>query len=298
MLKGHGFSPLPLGYEEQYRKMLTRYPRRQPIYGFELEIGAANQESFNKAVELCGYAGMRRDTSGTAKLSQGPVRNPAACSDPTTGRLGIEFKWWPAVLPTHRRKLYAFAQHFGGKEGFAEAFTKDGEGLTNSLGLHVHVSRSVLTRGQRRALVCLWHWFARERDFTRLVGRGPNMWCSALANIKLTSPSHYFNARNAACISHTKPTVEVRLPASSRHLDVILGRLELVEATTAYVCKYVKEGPVSVSRLQDFEQFCKFVGSRKHHWPMLTHLWEQRVRENTHMRLFADARRSNARLFT
>lgn len=139
---------------------------------------------------------------------------------------GVEIVTAPASLRLHRNRW----------EPFFKELPKEFLPNTNC-GLHIHLSRAPLTTDQQWAINEFINCDENEEFILKVAGRDyrKHQYCGKKRKSKDEMKRAFDNHHDAVSVSEKKPTLEVRIFASTRDYKTFITRLEFVAALTHFV---------------------------------------------------------------
>lgn len=246
--KGYCYKPNP----QFYKRTNDQNDSKDKIFlGVELEIGGLRSNHIVR--DFC-------DNHGGAMFyfkSDGSIRGA-----------GCEIVTHPATLAYHE------SNESGWRELF-EDFNKLGfvSGTTTHTGLHIHVSRNVMTEKDWKKVDLLIN--VARNFFEKCARRASTHYCSY--NLKSHSNWGYSNSRYESVNFQNSHTVEFRIFNGTNDINELFASLELVKTIVLLAPKIsyeelyenfasVKEKMVQISKDNNFKYLIDFMGKIKEKW--------------------------------
>lgn len=171
---------------------------------------------------------------------------------------GFEIVTAPADIETHRQRWLKLEQ----MEGFKYLRAWD----TTTAGMHVHVSRNVLTTLQIGRILVFVNHPKNKKFIAHIAGRGcgPNGY-NRVSDKKLGDGLRPDPDKYVAVNTKHKHTIEFRIFRGTVRERHIVRNIEFVDA----VCSFCHPASRSLVEMGDHTKFCDFVAARRKQWPGL-----------------------------
>jgi hypothetical protein len=207
---------------------------------------------FGLEIETEVVSGDRTDKLRSLRNTLGDY---ASLKDDGSLDYGIEIATQPASMSEHKVRL-------------AKLFANVPRGLRSwnqsSCGLHIHVSRVVLSELAIAKTVCFVSANHNRRFIQLIAGRSACSYCKIQPK-KIGSANQYNDDRYEAINLQNDRTIEFRLFKGTLRQASVFKALEFTDALTTYASTAARSIRDSQSRVQ----FCSFVAENAKHWPNL-----------------------------